>query len=111
MKIQYVIVRNDTGFSKGSTAAQAVHAAVLCYHEHFDEDFSLYVLLGSKMTTVVLQCTKEELARISSILDEKKIKHSKWLEMPENEVTSLAIYPYEKELVQSIREIRSLRLY
>lgn len=111
MKIQYVIVRNDTGFTQGATAAQAVHAAVLCYREHSTEEFSAYYAQGFEMRTVLLQCNREEMSELVCALTDRNIKHTEWLEQPENEVTAIAVCPYEKAEMQKVKELRILKLY
>lgn len=111
MKIQYVIVRNDTGYSKGATAAQAVHSAVLCYRDNSTEEFSSYFKEGFNMRTVILQGTKEELSKLVISLTAKGIKHSVWIEQPEGEVTAVAVCPYDKSYLRSIKELSSLKLY
>ncbi|KAH9386385.1 uncharacterized protein NEMAJ01_1281 [Nematocida major] len=111
MKIQYVIVRNDTGFPRGATAAQAVHAVTACQHEHLDQGYLEYISEGAGMHTAVLQCTQEEMAALVEALRKKEVKFSAWVEMPENMLTAVAIYPYEKARLQEIKELRRLKLY
>lgn len=111
MKIQYVVLRNDTNFTKGATTAQAVHAVTLCYAEHYDTAYGEYIKEGSKMTTAVLQANEQELLALIAALEKNAIKHSVWIEHPENTVTAVALYPYEKAYVQQIKELKSLKLY
>ncbi|EHY65330.1 hypothetical protein NERG_01776 [Nematocida ausubeli] len=111
MKIQYVIVRRDTEFTHGATIAQAVHAVTLCQHTHFDKDYLEYCQEGFAMRTVILQCTQENMPEIIKELQERKIKHCVWREMPEDIETAIALYPYEKDLIKAIPAIRKLKLY
>ncbi|EIJ88737.1 hypothetical protein NEPAR06_1272 [Nematocida parisii] len=111
MKIQYVIARNDTEFPQGATIAQAVHAVTLCHHEHFDAEYLNYHKEGFSMRTAVLQSSKEQMDELIKELKNREIKHSVWIEQPENIMTAVAIYPYEKDLLKGIPELRKLKLY
>ncbi|KAI5180971.1 hypothetical protein NEOKW01_1212 [Nematocida sp. AWRm80] len=91
---QYILLRNDLpNYSTGSLVAQAVHASNLLFHSHSDGTLLNYLKQQYNMIVVVLQCNLSTMLTLIRRMKELGVKHSEWIEQPENEITAVAIYP------------------
>lgn len=108
--LQYIVVRNDLHYPVGALMAQAAHAAVLAIHTFKDDrETAAFLSRPGEMRTVILQCTRDELARLEQALSSSRIKHAPWVELPENDRTAIGLAPTRKSAVAEM--LRGLRLF
>ncbi|XP_074392538.1 putative peptidyl-tRNA hydrolase PTRHD1 isoform X1 [Zonotrichia albicollis] len=115
--VQYVVLRGDLArpplsWPLGAVVAQGCHAALAAVHGYREHpDTGAYLEQGDAMTTVVLEAPDENsLLDLVKLLQDKGLDHRLWREQPEGTVTSLALRPYPRALVQPhLRHLRLLR--
>ncbi|EEA05392.1 uncharacterized protein CMU_023970 [Cryptosporidium muris RN66] len=90
--VQYILVRTDLNWNRGSITAQACHASVAAIVENITmPTVQSYIQDINKMHKVVL-CTdsSESLIKLSNLLKESGIIHKLWNEKPEDIPTCIA---------------------
>lgn len=114
--VQYIILRNDLGYSAGELVAQGAHAATLALHETRDrEDTVLFLLHSRRMTVVALECSEEEMERVEKDLlsASPSVPFRVWIEMPENRATGLSLAPFfrtrQPETMAILRRLKLLK--
>lgn len=112
--VQYVFLRTDIStISKGGQVAQACHACVAAtsVYKHVP-DTQRYLQNLSEMTKVVLKVNGEQCSSLTRFLNENRYDHYAWNEQPENEVTCIALRPYDKKDCSDLLcFIRDYKLY
>ncbi|OII77092.1 hypothetical protein cand_020740 [Cryptosporidium andersoni] len=90
--VQYILVRTDLNWNRGSITAQACHASVAAIVENITmPTVQSYIQDINNMHKVVL-CTdsSESLIKLSNLLKESGIIHKLWNEQPEDIPTCIA---------------------
>lgn len=112
--VQYVFLRTDIPtISRGGQVAQACHACVAAIFVYKDvPDTQRYLQHLSEMTKVVLKVNKAQCSSLARFLTENRYDHYEWTEQPENEVTCIALRPYDKKDCSDLLcFIRDYKLY
>lgn len=109
--IQYIVVRGDLDWPRGSLMANASHASVAAIYKTIETDSTKkYLNYLEDMHKIVLKAENlNELESVELKLKENKISHYKWIEKPEMMPTALATAPLSKLLLKSY--FRKLKLF
>ncbi|KAL0234466.1 hypothetical protein PCE1_001502 [Barthelona sp. PCE] len=109
--VQYIILRTDLKWSKGSLANQVSHASANCLWKYRDSpNYCTYMEIpNGAQYAVTLKANDEEFFALIASLEENKLDHFVWTEQPENEPTCICVAPYIKCIIQD--HFRHLKLY
>ncbi|KXN74001.1 putative peptidyl-tRNA hydrolase PTRHD1-like protein [Conidiobolus coronatus NRRL 28638] len=101
--IMYIIIRRDLmktlNWNHGSIIAQACHASTAVLHKYQTHpNTQTYLGNLNSMHKVILETKNENsINKLIEQLEARNIAHYKWIEQPENIVTSIALLPITKE--------------